>query len=239
MTQVRPQPPFLDGQNNPTLFLENFANALFDHLDRNYEPKGTHLLEPSKMVAFELLRNQMDDPVDVEQYKLHLFWMQAMEFTAFSVEIVFTEHGNSVTRAGFLTYIRSEFLRCPDEAFQSYSNINREVRVIPSFIRSQVPENPDPKMSEIDSRLDSCINERWEGYNAWKDGRSEWDRVKARVKAQNERQNVLSNTRTQMADRQTARNAQSVDFMSRIGTGVCYECGKKKCRCYSTSMLDI
>jgi hypothetical protein len=61
------------------------------------------------------------------------------------------------------------------------------------------------------------------------------DTIQARY-AQQERDNVLSNMRVRMANAQIARSAAQVEFLGRIGTGVCYSCGYQPCRCHNNFM---
>ncbi|KFH61807.1 hypothetical protein MVEG_12316 [Podila verticillata NRRL 6337] len=52
-----------------------------------------------------------------------------------------------------------------------------------------------------------------------------------RSESHQERVNELINMMTSMADTQFARNAAQSEHLGRIGTGVCYSCGYKRCRC--------
>ncbi|KAG0341547.1 hypothetical protein BG000_008726 [Podila horticola] len=52
-----------------------------------------------------------------------------------------------------------------------------------------------------------------------------------RPESYQERVNELTNMMTRMADGQFARNATQSEHLGRIGTGVCYSCGYRKCRC--------
>lgn len=52
-----------------------------------------------------------------------------------------------------------------------------------------------------------------------------------RPESYQERVNELTNMMTRMADAQFARNAAQSEHLGRIGTGVCYCCGYRKCRC--------
>ncbi|KAF9349772.1 hypothetical protein BGX26_011980 [Mortierella sp. AD094] len=236
--QYASQPvPFLDHQSNPTQVLVTFADALFDYLDRTYEPRGTQLLEDTKMAELQLLSApDAESRTAMERIKVHFPWARNLEIMAFSVETIFTDNGPSVTRQGFLILLRSLITRGPDEAFKDFTILNQKLRLVPPFVRSQFSQLPDPQAAEIMRRFMTHLQKKMlEVLPA--PAKSVLDGEAQRLKSQ-ELQNVLSNMRTQLADRQTARNAQQSEFIGRIGTGVCLDCGRRPCSC-SYGMLNI
>ncbi|KAG0043763.1 hypothetical protein BGZ83_011061 [Gryganskiella cystojenkinii] len=233
--------PFLDHRNIPTQALISYSNTLFDYLDQTYEPKGTQLLEDTKMVALWLLSAGGDEKTALLSMKKHLPWMISLELLAFSVETVFTDHGPSVTRQGFLTFQRSVIMRDPEEALDCFTNIHQSLGLWSQpFIRSQFLQLPDPQAAEIERRFlahvikktdevkstDDSSNHSKIGNNDDDDFEMAVQRLEAR-----ERKNALANMRTEMADGQTARHAQQSDFMGVIGTGRCTHCRRQHCNC--------
>ncbi|OAQ22443.1 hypothetical protein K457DRAFT_26085 [Linnemannia elongata AG-77] len=208
---------FLDHQNNPTQVLMTFSDAVFDYLDCAFEPRGTQLLEDTKMTALAFLCTTDANRAAIEQIKAHLPWVNNLEILAFSVETVFTDNGPSVTRRGFLTLLRSQIIRGPDDAFESFTAINQRLKLASPFVRSQLPRLPDPQAAEIGRRLLTHLQKKLSEVRAVPNV-SNLEREAQRLKPQ-VRQNVLSNMRTQLADSQTARYAQQSEFLGRIGTG--------------------
>ncbi|KAF8951599.1 hypothetical protein BGZ46_003892, partial [Entomortierella lignicola] len=78
-------------------------------------------------------------------------------FSAYQVETVFTTHGPSVTRAGLVTYFRSEMMGDPDESFRSFNAVNQVMRLGPSFERSQLPSAPESKAEELGTHVQTNI----------------------------------------------------------------------------------
>ncbi|KAF9948282.1 hypothetical protein BGZ72_009791 [Mortierella alpina] len=116
--QTQQHLPLLDHQNNPTDTLRSFANAVFSYLDNYHQPKATQLLEPQKMNVLVAI---MAPPEQIQATLQCSFLIFNATYVAFSVETVFNTHGACVTRSGFLTFLRSEIMSDPDEAFKDFS----------------------------------------------------------------------------------------------------------------------
>jgi hypothetical protein len=109
----------LDPQNNPTSLLTSFADRVFNYLDNTYEPKGSRLLEPDKITAMQAFITPHEHHISLQQLHPLLY---TMFYTAFIVETAFGVNGLSVTRAGFLTYLRAIIMTDPGRGFQGFYN---------------------------------------------------------------------------------------------------------------------
>ncbi|KFH65636.1 hypothetical protein MVEG_09111 [Podila verticillata NRRL 6337] len=209
--------PFLDHQKNPTQALVAFANALFDHLDRSYEPKGTQLLEETKMIAMALLMSS--EPVESisKQNKIHLTWILNLTYLAFSAETVFTDNGPSVTRGGFMTFLRNEIAADPDEAFKDYTKVNQALRLVSPIARSQLPELPDRQLKDIQDRIQKHATKKMLELSTSGAGHSNFDEDMERLKVQGQR-NALANMRVQMSRNQIARMENAIEQTGRLGS---------------------
>lgn len=196
----------LDHLNNPTQALSTYSDALFNFLDRTYEPRGTQLLEDAKMVALWIMSSEGAERASSEQLKTHLPWMSHLELMAFSVETIFTEDGPAVTRRGFLTFQRALIMRNPNEAFKTFTLINQSLRLVSPFVRSQFLHLPDPQLAEIDRRFGVHLPKRVREVVSGAPVGNNFDAEVESLKEQ-ERRNILSNMRCQMSRRQVARIA--------------------------------
>ncbi|KAF9116769.1 hypothetical protein BGX27_011083 [Mortierella sp. AM989] len=143
-------------------------------------------------------------------------------YLAYSIEIVFSPHGPSVTRNGFLTFLRAEIMSDPDEAFDYFTKYNQAMRLGPPFTRSQFPQVPDPKTLALSKLVQSTVTKNINeimggtgGGGGGGSGGSEMDALK-----QQEERNKLSHMRIQLAQNQIARSAESIEMLGRIGTGM-------------------
>ncbi|KAF9199137.1 hypothetical protein BGZ49_010791, partial [Haplosporangium sp. Z 27] len=159
--QYHPQPqslvhpyPLLDQQYNPTDTLRSFSNAVFGYLDMHHEPKNTQLLEPNKMKALLTLLVPKGTPQANLKLSNLIFFVT---YSAFQIETVFTAHGPAVTRAGLVTYFRSEMMGDPNDSFRSFNAANQVMRLGPSFERSQFPSAPEPRAKELVTHVQSSI----------------------------------------------------------------------------------
>ncbi|KAG0349786.1 hypothetical protein BGZ54_004204, partial [Gamsiella multidivaricata] len=159
------------------------------YLDMHYEPKGSQLLEPGKMKALLSLMV----PKEHLQLTLQLsaLFLNA-DFLAFQIETVFTTHGPSVTRAGLLTFLRSEIMGNPDTAFSEFNAANQVMRLGPPFVRSQFPQVAEPRAKELAAYVQASI------WSAVKD--MGWSRV-------DEQEEQLKAMRVRMALEQQGQQA--------------------------------
>ncbi|KAG0210469.1 hypothetical protein BGX28_009279 [Mortierella sp. GBA30] len=229
--QPQPQPQagsLLDSQNNPTRLLMSFSSAVFDWVDNSHAPKGSGILEPEKM----------DVILALTAPKLRSFGYLDVNivYQAFSVETVFTASGPAVTRAGFLTYLRSEMMVDPDDALRSFNAIVTASRIGPLFARSQFLPVRDPGATKTCENIQAYFPKLLQGIQAGLAKIVQQD--EAQLKQQERKINLL-NMATQQADAQFARNAAASERMGWIGTGVCYGCGKHRCRCGSYDTNDL
>ncbi|KAF9323605.1 hypothetical protein BGZ91_003481 [Linnemannia elongata] len=141
-----PATPLLDQQNNPTPLLTSFADDVFNCLDHACEPKGSCLLEESKIAAMQALILPHEHHIQMQEFRPVLYNSYYM---AFSVETSFSINGPSVTRAGFLTYLRAMIMSDPDEAFKDFATLNHKMQLGHKFGRSQFPRVADPKAENI------------------------------------------------------------------------------------------
>ncbi|KAG0196689.1 hypothetical protein BGX28_009853 [Mortierella sp. GBA30] len=168
----QPQAPaasLLDPQNNPTSLLTSFADGVFNYLDYNYEPKGSRLLEQDKIAAMQAFILPQEHHIKMQEFRPLLY---NTYYTAFSVETSFGVNGPSITRFGFLTYLRAMIMSDPDEAFKDFSTLNQVMRLGPQFDRSQFLRVADPGAKDIDNRLKTYISKvlRDIGLKAYPDG---------------------------------------------------------------------
>lgn len=144
-------PPLLDPQHNqPTWALTTFADVVFNHLDCNYEPRRSGLLEQDKMAALQGLILPHDHHTKVEEFRPILY---NSHYMAFSVETVFSSHGPALTRAGFLTFLCSKIKSDPEEAFKDFGIFSQALRIGTRFERSQFPFKADPVAERISMDL--------------------------------------------------------------------------------------
>ncbi|KAK3810116.1 MAG: hypothetical protein J3Q66DRAFT_352155, partial [Benniella sp.] len=147
--------PLLDPYYNPTETFHAFSNAVFNHLDTHYEPRGTHLLEPEKMKALLVF---LSSPEDAENNRQLSSMYYNIVFLAYSVQTVFTAHGPAVTPAGLLTYLRSEILSDPDDSgFKSFKQASEAMGLRFHFTRSQFPPVADPRAKETQSYIEATV----------------------------------------------------------------------------------
>ncbi|KAF9918482.1 hypothetical protein FBU30_000171 [Linnemannia zychae] len=78
-------------------------------------------------------------------------------YIAFSVETSFSVNGPSVTRAGFLTYLRAMIMSDPDEAFKDFTTLSQAMQLRHQFSRSQFLRVADPKAKSIDNNIKAYI----------------------------------------------------------------------------------
>ncbi|KAF9557497.1 hypothetical protein EC968_007614 [Mortierella alpina] len=150
------QLPLLDHQYNPTETLRSFSDAVFNYLDAHYEPRYTQLLEPEKMRAL-LVFLSIPEAVSVNRQLSSMYFN--IVFLAYSVQTVFTPHGPAVTRAGLLTYLRSEIMSDPDSSgLTCFEQANRAMRLRAPFIRSQFPPVAEPRTKQMQSYIESTVN---------------------------------------------------------------------------------
>ncbi|KAG0001326.1 hypothetical protein BGZ79_004810 [Entomortierella chlamydospora] len=152
-SQVHPY-PLLDQQYNPTETLRSFTNAVFDYLDMHQEPKGTQLLEPAKM---KTLLSYLVPKEHIGVLKISNLAFYAT-FSAFKIETVFTATGPAVTRAGLVTYFRSEMMGDPDACLRNFNAANQVMRLGPPFERSQLPQAPEPGAKQLISYVQASIS---------------------------------------------------------------------------------
>ncbi|KAF9315551.1 hypothetical protein BG003_002904 [Podila horticola] len=165
-----------------------------------------------------------------DQYRIQLSWTMSLGYIAFSVETVFTENGPSVTRGGFLTYLRSEMSGNPDEAFADYTRVNQALRFAPPIVRSQLPQFPDRQMKDITERFKKYTEKTLQEFAISGARQSNFGSEMERLKVQQQK-NVLSDMRVKMAQNQRARMEQSVELSGRLGSNVCSGCGRYSCFC--------
>jgi hypothetical protein len=79
-------------------------------------------------------------------------------YRAFSVETSFSVNGLSVTRAGFLTYLRAMIMSDPDEAFKDFTTLNQRMQLGRQLSRSQFPLEADPKAKNIDNSVKAYVS---------------------------------------------------------------------------------
>ncbi|CAO3565424.1 unnamed protein product [Mortierella alpina] len=231
LPQTQQHLPLLDHQNNPTDTLRSFSDAVFSYLDNYHEPKATQLLETQKM---KVLISMMAPPDQLQATLQCSSLLLSVTYLAFSIETVFNTHGACLTRPGFLTFLRSEIMSDPDEAFKDFSSINKAMRLGPQFSRSQFPRVADAKAKSTSAFVKENIagalkDMAWTPSASASNMRQQQDMARLRHQ---EGENILSNMRMQMANNQIARSAASVEAMGRIGTGQCYRCGQYNCYCY-------
>ncbi|KAF9917253.1 hypothetical protein BX616_001553 [Lobosporangium transversale] len=205
----QPQYPLLDDQYNPTGTLRSFSDAYFNYLDTYYEPKGTQLLEPEKMnVIFSLTLPKEEVALNVQFGSV----VYDPQFLAFQIETIFNAHGPSVTRAGFLAYLRSEIMSDPDTACKNFNSANQVMRLGPPFVRSQFPRVAEPRAKELMSYVQTRID---------KDVQT----IRGGVTSEEEELNAL---KIRLALEQQGMQA-AIDLID--GPRYCYNCRRRPCTC--------
>jgi hypothetical protein len=153
--QYLPAAPLLDQQNKPTPLLISFSNNVFNYLDHTCEPKGTCLLEESKIAAMQTIILPHEYHVRMKGFRPVLY---NSYYIAFSIETSFSVNGPSVTRAGFLTYLRAMIMSDPDEAFKDFKTLSQKMLLGRQLSRSQFPREADPRAKNIDKMVKAYIS---------------------------------------------------------------------------------
>ncbi|KAG9319602.1 hypothetical protein KVV02_003871 [Mortierella alpina] len=205
--------PLLDYHYNPTDTLRSFSNAVFDYLDRHYEPRGSQLLEPEKMRAL-LVFLSLPDAVQVNRQLSSLYFN--IVFLAYAIQTVFTPHGPAVTRAGLLAYLRSEIMSDPDSGgFTCFEKASREMRLTTSFARSQFPPVADPRSKEVQSYIEASVRNTLKDMN-WSAAavyNEELEALKVRAALEQRGQQIA---------------------LDLISPRICYSCYRHPCTCHGT-----
>lgn len=165
-----------------------------------------------------------------EQHKIHMAWILNLTYLAFSTETVFTDNGPSITRGGFVTFVRSEIAGDPDEAFKDYTNVNQALRLASPIARSQFPELPDRQLKDTQERIQKHAAKKMHALSTSGAGHGNFNEEMERLKVQ-EQKNALSNMRVQLARNQIARMEKGIELTGRLGSNVCFRCGRYSCLC--------
>lgn len=182
------------------------------------------------MIALSLLMSAEAERPMSEQHKVHIAWILSLTYLGFKAETVFTDNGPSVTRGGFVTFVRCEIAGDPNEAFKDYTNVNQALRLASPIARSQFPELPDRQLNDIQERVQKHATKKMQGMLNSGAGHGSFNEEMERMKVQ-EQKNALTNMRVQMARNQMARMEKGIELTGRLGSNVCFGCGRYSCLC--------